>query len=181
MAQWQHGGGFSVDAAMRIEAADRAGRERPLRYCARPPFALERLRQLDGEHLSYDNAKAGPGGSRAQILTPLELLDRLAALLPPPRVHRHRYFGVLAPNSPLRAAVTALALVTARRARRWAGACRRPPGARRQLGDAPETSVPGARRPLTHQSFHRSLQVTTCLAARDDASCRWSRWISYPW
>jgi hypothetical protein len=38
------------------------------------------------------------------------LLDRLAALVPPPRVHRHRYFGVLAPNSPLRAAVTALAL-----------------------------------------------------------------------
>jgi len=40
----------------------------------------------------------------------LELLDRLAALVPPPRVHRHRHFGVLAPNSPLRAAVTALAL-----------------------------------------------------------------------
>ena len=29
--------------------------------------------------------------------------------VPPPRTHRHRYFGVLAPNSPLRAAVTALA------------------------------------------------------------------------
>jgi len=26
------------------------------------------------------------------------LLDRLAALLPPPRVHRHRHFGVLAPK-----------------------------------------------------------------------------------
>jgi hypothetical protein len=31
------------------------------------------------------------------------LLDRLAALIPPPR--RHRYLGVLAPNAPLRAAV----------------------------------------------------------------------------
>ncbi|MDP1346729.1 transposase, partial [Klebsiella pneumoniae] len=38
-----------------------------------------------------------------------ELIDRIAALVPPPRTHRHRYFGVLAPNSPLRAAVTALA------------------------------------------------------------------------
>jgi len=111
MAQWQHGGGFSVDASVRIEAADRAGRERLLRYCARPPFALERLRQLDGEQLSYDNPKSGPGGSGPQILTPLKLLDRLAAVVPPPRVHRHRYFGVLAPNSPLRSAVTALALV----------------------------------------------------------------------
>ena len=34
--------------SVRIEAADRAGRERLLRYCARPPFALERLRELDG-------------------------------------------------------------------------------------------------------------------------------------
>ena len=34
-------------------------------------------------------------------LTPLELIDRIAALVPPPRTHRHRYFGVLAPNSPL--------------------------------------------------------------------------------
>ncbi len=33
----------------------------------------------------------------------------MAALVPPPRIHRHRYFGVLAPNSPLRTAVTALA------------------------------------------------------------------------
>ena len=39
----------------------------------------------------------------------MQLLDRLAALIPPPRRHRHRYIGVLAPNSPLRAAVTALA------------------------------------------------------------------------
>ena len=42
-------------------------------------------------------------------LTPLELIARIAALVPPPCTHRHRYFGVLAPNSPLRAAVTALA------------------------------------------------------------------------
>jgi len=109
MAQWQHGGGFSVDGSVRIAAADRAGRERLLRYCARPPFALDRLHKRDDEHLIYDPPKAGPGGSGPLRLTPLELLDRLAALVPPPRVHRHRYFGVLAPNAPLRAAVTALA------------------------------------------------------------------------
>ena len=43
------------------------------------------------------------------MLTPLELIDKIAALIPPPRAHRHRYYGVLAPNSPLRTAVTALA------------------------------------------------------------------------
>jgi hypothetical protein len=31
MGQWEHGGGFSVDGSVRIEAADRAGRERLLR------------------------------------------------------------------------------------------------------------------------------------------------------
>lgn len=43
------------------------------------------------------------------ILSPLELIGRIAVLVPPPRQHRHRYYGVLAPNSPLRLAVTALA------------------------------------------------------------------------
>ena len=81
---------------MRIEAADRAGRERLLRYCARPPFALERLRELHPERLLYEGAKLGPGGNVPLLLTPLELLDRLAALVPPLRIHRRHYFGVLA-------------------------------------------------------------------------------------
>ena len=38
-----------------------------------------------------------------------EFLDRIAALIPPPRKHRQRYFGVLAPNSSWRALVTAQA------------------------------------------------------------------------
>ncbi|MGH7186023.1 MAG: transposase, partial [Pseudomonadota bacterium] len=113
MQAWAHGGGFSVDAAVRIEASDRPGLTRLLRYGARPPFALERLRQRDAEHLIYENTRPGPGGSGPQILTPLQLIDRLAALIPPPRVHRHRYYGVLAPNSRLRPAVTAMALPAA--------------------------------------------------------------------
>ena len=109
MAEWEHGGGFSVDAKVRIEAHERDGLERLLRYCARPAFALERLREIDPERLVYESVKPGPGGSVSLLLTPMQLLDRLAALIPPPRKHRHRYFGVLAPNAPLREAVTALA------------------------------------------------------------------------
>ena len=45
----------------------------------------------------------------ALVLTPLELITKIAALVPPPRAHRHRYYGVLAPNARLRAAVTAQA------------------------------------------------------------------------
>ena len=47
--------------------------------------------------------------SDALHLTPLKLIDCIAALVPPPRTHRHRYFGVVAPNSALRIAVKAMA------------------------------------------------------------------------
>ncbi|MDP3539992.1 MAG: transposase [Azonexus sp.] len=111
---WAHDGGFSVDGSVRIEGADRTGLERLLRYCAHPPFALEHLHQRDAEHLVYRNPKAARGtasGTRpaALVLTPLELITKIAALVPPPRAHRHRYYGVLAPNASLRAVLTALA------------------------------------------------------------------------
>jgi len=115
MLAYQHSG-FSVDAGVCIEAHDRAGLERLLRYCARPPFAMERLRKA-GAALVYRCAKqhSEPTGDKrgAKVdeleLSPLELINRIAALVPPPRTHRHRYFGVLAPNSPLRAAAVAMA------------------------------------------------------------------------
>jgi len=77
---------------------------------------MERLRK-EGAELVYRCAKqrseptSDKRGAKVDELhlTPLELIDRIAALVPPPRTHRHRYFGVLAPNSPHRAAVTALA------------------------------------------------------------------------
>jgi len=109
MQRWAHNGGFSLDAAVRIEGGDRDGLERVLRYCARPPFALERLEADGADRLVYHLPKPGPDRRTELTLTPLELIDRLAALIPPPRLHRHRYHGVLAPNAPLRAAVTALA------------------------------------------------------------------------
>ena len=118
MLGYKHSG-LSVDTSVCIAAHERAGLERLLRYCARPPFAMERLRKA-GSELVYRCAKqhsepgSKPHGKRGIkvdeiTLTPLELIDRIAALVPPPRAHRHRYFGVLAPNSPHRAAVTEMA------------------------------------------------------------------------
>ncbi len=106
MLAWENSG-FSLDAAVRVGAHDRAGLERLLRYCARPPFALERLELLDAERVVYRLPKPQRDGTTALTLTPLELIDHLAALIPPPRRHRHRYHGVLAPNAPLRAAAIA--------------------------------------------------------------------------
>ncbi|GAB6044062.1 IS91-like element ISCR1 family transposase [Endothiovibrio diazotrophicus] len=112
MEHWDHGGGFSLDATVRIEGRDRQGLGRLLRYCARPPFAAERLEELGSskrQRLIYHLPKPGMDGRTQLVLSPHELIGRIAALVPPPRLHRHRYYGVLAPNSPLRAAVTALA------------------------------------------------------------------------
>jgi hypothetical protein len=69
---------------------------------------MERLRKA-GSELVYRCAKQhGESGSKPDnkrgakmveiTLTSLEPIDRIAALVPPPRTHRHRYFGVLAPN-----------------------------------------------------------------------------------
>lgn len=89
---------------------DCAGLERLLRYCARLVFAGERLNWLEpDQRLAYQLPKPRPDGQTELYLTPLEFLDRLAAPIPRPRKHRHRYHGVLAPNSPLRLAVTAYA------------------------------------------------------------------------
>ena len=123
MAQWQHGGGFSVDGSVRIEAEDRAGRERRLRYCARPPLALDWLRELDPERLVYDPPKRGPGGSALLLLTPLELLDRLRERdRPPPAAHDAGW---------------------ARAGARQARAPRRSPSARAPLADTRQTSPRG--------------------------------------
>lgn len=92
-------GGFSLDAGVRIEANNRTGLERLLRYCARPAFAQERLQLIDAAHLVYESPKPGPGGRVSLMLTPLELIERLAALIPPPRRHRHHDYEVLVPNA----------------------------------------------------------------------------------
>jgi hypothetical protein len=126
MLTWQAAGGFSIDASVRISGRDRTGRERLLRYCARPPFALERLRiervhsaRSSGAGIAgtgdlirrvlYQPSRATPDSRTLLVLSPLDFLAALARLIPPPRVHRHRYHGVLAPNAGLRERVTALA------------------------------------------------------------------------
>ena len=128
--------GFSVDASVRITLIDRdvpsyfKSLEHLLRYCARPPFALERLSVRSGEDGRITRVRyvlprhkaanwVGPGRGRKSThpgangvveLSPCDFLDRLADLVPPPRKHRHRYHGVFAPNHKLRSAVTALAI-----------------------------------------------------------------------
>jgi hypothetical protein len=83
--------------------------ERLARYCTRPPLSQERLGRLNDQLLVYNLQRATADGRTELLLTPAELLDRLAQLVTPPRIHKHRTCGVLAPNARLRRAVTASA------------------------------------------------------------------------
>jgi hypothetical protein len=64
MLTWQAAGGFSLDASVRIAGHDHAGRGRLLRYCARPPFALERLR-IERVHSARSAGGAGAQNAAA--------------------------------------------------------------------------------------------------------------------
>ena len=68
MLAWENSGS-SLDAAVRVGAHDRAGLERLLRYCARPPFALERLEELDAQSVIYRLLKPQRDGSTVLTLT----------------------------------------------------------------------------------------------------------------
>jgi hypothetical protein len=88
--------------------------EHLLRYCARPPFALERLSVILGEdgriaRVRYvlprrwvtiwaahwfgsgrGRKSTRPGANGVVELSAFDFLDRLSDLVPPPRKHRHR-------------------------------------------------------------------------------------------
>ena len=80
--------------------------ERLIRYTARGAVALERLEEAANGDLVYTFTKPWPDGTTGITLSPLELLEKLAALVPLPRVHLVRYGGCLVPHSRLRGAIT---------------------------------------------------------------------------
>jgi hypothetical protein len=91
--------GFNVHATVVVAADDDLGRERLMRYGARPRLALDRLRRLPGGRIAYRVKKFRDGRAKHRVMTPLEFLARLAAIIPPPRYPLLRYHGVLGPRS----------------------------------------------------------------------------------
>ena len=101
--------GFSLHANVRIHANDRQALEQLCLYGARGAISLERLEQRPDGRLAYRMRRPAPDGSTHLVLTPLALLKKLAALIPPPQVHQVRFHGVFGPAARLRPSVTALA------------------------------------------------------------------------
>ena len=90
---------FLTPCRPRIDADDRAGLEQLARYVTRPPLAAARLQIIDDEHLTFRLKTPWSDGTSFLVLSPLELIEKLAALVPPPRLNLIRYHGVLAPNA----------------------------------------------------------------------------------
>ena len=76
-----------------------------IRYTARGAVALERLAQDANGDLIYTFTHPWSDGTTGIRLSPVELLEKLAALVPLPRVHLVRYGGCLAPHSHLRGVI----------------------------------------------------------------------------
>ncbi len=90
-------GGVSLHANVAVPARDRRRLERLCRYVARPPVATERLsRRADGT-LLYRLKHRWRDGTTHVVFTPQEFIEKLAALVPPPRFHLARYHGILGP------------------------------------------------------------------------------------
>jgi hypothetical protein len=86
--------GFSLHANVSVPAHRRDQLERLIRYTARGAVSLERLEADEGGDLLYTFTRPWSDGTTGSKLSPLELLEKLAALVPLPRVHLVRY-GVL--------------------------------------------------------------------------------------
>ncbi|MHC4230311.1 MAG: transposase [Planctomycetota bacterium] len=98
--------GFSLHANVSVPAHRRDQLERLIRYTARGAVSLERLEADANGDLLYTFTRPWSDGTTGIKLSPLELLEKLAALVPLPRLHLVRYGGCLAPHSRLRRLIT---------------------------------------------------------------------------
>lgn len=125
----RHGGhsrGFDVHAGVVVTASDREGRERLLRYCARPPLSLERLSVLRDGRIAYAIRKPWTSETH-RVMQPCSSWHGL-----PPSSHRH-------------ATRSSLSTASLRRTR---------PGERRSCRRAPHATA-NARGPVDRLRLHR--------------------------
>ncbi len=80
-------GGFSLHAGVDIASHQRAKLERLCRYVSRPPVACERLALTASGQVRYTLKTPYRDGTTHIVLEPLDLMARLAALVPKPRMH----------------------------------------------------------------------------------------------
>jgi hypothetical protein len=97
--------GFSLHAAVRWRADQRRELEHLCRYITRSAIANERLKRNRANQVVLQLKSPYKDGSTHVVMSPMEFMERLAALVPRPRLHLIRFHGVLAPNAKLRSKI----------------------------------------------------------------------------
>jgi putative transposase len=90
---------------VRWRADQRKELEHLCRYITRPAIANERLKRNRAGQVVLQLKSPYKDGTTHIIMEPLEFMERLAALVPRPRLHLIRFHGVLAPNAKLRSKI----------------------------------------------------------------------------
>ena len=93
--------GFSLHAATTVKAHERDKLEKLLRYVGRGPISKERLSQDENGNILYKLKYSGDGATHA-LFSPIELLEKISAIIPPPWRHQVNYYGCLSSHSRLR-------------------------------------------------------------------------------
>jgi hypothetical protein len=99
--------GFSLHAGLVVPAGQRDRLERVCRYALRPPVPVERLHPTEDGLVRLSLRQPWHDGTTDLVFTPMEFLERLAVLVPRPRINLVLYFGVLGARAALRADVVA--------------------------------------------------------------------------
>ena len=88
--------GAKIRAGLVIPAGDRKALERVVRDLLRPPLSSKRLSRREGGTVVYRLPRADRWGRTVLVMSPLEFLSRLTAILPPPRLALRRQRGLFA-------------------------------------------------------------------------------------
>ena len=91
--------GFDLYVSLPVPAEDRARLEQLCRYLLRPPVAQDRLQLTADGHVLLELKSQWADGTSHLLFEPLEVLEKLAALTPRPRINLVLYHGVLAPHA----------------------------------------------------------------------------------
>ena len=94
--------GFSLHAEVRCAMNQRNKLEQLCRYITRPAIANERRKRNRAGDVVLQLKSPYQDGTTHIVMSPLEFMQRLAALVPRPRLNLIRFHGVLAPNAKLR-------------------------------------------------------------------------------
>jgi len=93
---------FHVFVGNAIELQERTQLEHLVNYILAPPFRDDQLSWDREGNIVLRLKRRRHDRTEYVVLTPYELMDRLASLVPRPNVNSLRYYGVYAPNAALR-------------------------------------------------------------------------------